>query len=161
MDETIRALPGDLPKHLIEDRAMVDRLGPQAVGEDYGCAVASRAGRVLILVTSETARPAAERLRLRLLRSDLAEVRVVGKRFRWVTMRKIDNAIQATIPDSPTSLMVGSDFPFDRETCPRIIIRILPAGRADSAAERWASDAVRRYGRDRVTIQRWEGAHLT
>jgi hypothetical protein len=153
--------PSDIPEHLVEDRAMVDDLGPQTVGNDYGCAVVSRARQVLILVASESARPAAERLRLRLRRPELAEVRVVAKRFRWVTMRKIRSVIEATIPDNARSWALGREFPFDRETCPRIIIRILPAGRADPAAERWASDAVRRYGRDRVVIQRWEGAHLT
>jgi hypothetical protein len=150
-------------ERLLADRASVDQAAGARIGIDYACSVVSHptkssAARLLIYVTSREAARRAEQMRRELKEADHAEVKLTSRRFRQRTMRSIRRAVEASLPEHPTSSAIGFQSPIGRSSCPRLELSLLPPGEAGEAMEDWAAAAVNRYGRDRVSVVRWPGA---
>jgi hypothetical protein len=156
---------GRTDEQILHDRQEVERVGPDRIGADFACAIVSgrtaeAQGRLRIYVTHPRALPRAEALRATLASSEITEVKLTSARFAHDTMTRIRQAIQAAAPDATkmTSASIGRENQSRISRCPRIKIRILPPGQAGPAVERWAADAVARYGPDRVVVERRSGA---
>jgi hypothetical protein len=147
---------------LVDDRHRVERSASDRIGEDFACAVitkraGSRPRQLLVYVTSREAVDRAAQFIAELDSAPRTGVRMTSPRFRRRTMLQIRDSVVESLPPDATSVGIGLESPIDRGDCPRVYIDMLPRGQAGAAVERWASDSVRRFGRDRVIVSRRSG----
>ena len=148
-----------LDESLVSDRHRLESQGLGRIGEDFACAVITRRTsptppRLLVYVTSNEAVEPAERFLAEFKSASRSSVLVTSPRFRRRTMLRIRDSVVASLPPEPTCVGIGLESSLDRDDCPRVHIDMLSLGQAGAAMERWASDAVRRFGRDRVVVLR-------
>jgi hypothetical protein len=144
---------------LVDDRHRIESRGLDRIGEDFACAVisvrtSSTPPQLLVYVTSSEAVEPAKRFVADLKSASRTSVRTTSPRFRRRTMLRIRESVVDSLPRERTSVGIGLESPIDRGECPRVYIEMLPRGQAGTAMERWASESVRRFGRDRVIVSR-------
>ena len=152
----------ETPGALIRDLNLVLRAGPKRIGRDYACAVLTRATdrrprELIVFVTDRSAVEAARRLRDELELPNRARIEIKSKRLRYRVMTRIYRSVVAAITTGKgkaSSAAIGLESPLRRARCPRLAIEMERRGVASESIERWAADAVRRYGRDRVVVKR-------
>ena len=161
-DKSPQNQESETPGALIRDLNLVLRAGPKRIGRDYACAVLTRATdrrprELIVFVTDRSDVAAARRVRDELERPNRARIEMTSKRFRHRVMTRIYRSVVAATPTGKgkaSSAAVGLESPLRRARCPRLAIEIEPRGVASESIERWAADAVRRHGRDRVVVKR-------
>lgn len=164
LGRTQRASHAASDEQLVGDRERVERRAPDRIGNDFACAVISkrtavRPRRLLVYVTSSEAADRARRFVGELKSASRIAVRTTSPQFRRRTMVEIRNSIEKSLPPDGTGAGIGLESPIDRTRCPRVRIDILPQGQAGPDMERWAEDAVRRFGRHRVIVSRYQGSN--
>lgn len=151
------------PQRLRQARAgvrdRVQRAAVRRLGDRFACAVLTSELNLIVQVTDQQALPEANSLIRRYAGRGWASARVVPVRYGWHTMERIRASVTDDMPRKPTSLAISRESSIGRDTCPRVELAILPFGQAGDAVEAWARRAVERYGPDRVSVTRWQGAH--
>lgn len=148
---------------ILVQRQYLDNHGVALIGRGYGCAVVMprqrprHHPRLVIYVTDEDARSRAESLRPRLTGAPVS-VRLTSERFALGEMQSIEKAVTEALPDDARSLSFGLVGFMDvrGSDCPPLEI-VITRSTETSSVRRWAEDAVRRYGSDRVHVRRTDG----
>jgi hypothetical protein len=163
-----RLSPGD---HLLVERHWLDQVGTEAIGPGYACSVvlprrgpregrALRTTRLVVFVADASAERRAAKLVERLAWPERkTTVKRTSPRFRMHVMKRIRDEVTNTIPANRGSVGVGlmGFVELRRGDCPPLAIDVQLPGQTTPAIERWVSDAVRRYGADRIRVRRTRG----
>ncbi len=115
---------------------------------------------IVVFVTDRDAVEPARRLREELELPDRARIEITSERFRHRAMARIYRSVVSAMPTGKGegwSSAIGLESPLRRARCPRLAIGIEREGVASEPKERWAAEAVRRHGRDRVVVSRLPG----
>jgi hypothetical protein len=137
--------------HLARDRNRVEELALKRFRDSYACAVIAD-GRLRVYVTDRSAIEKANEIRHALQSPDQMRVLMTSARFQFDTMLDIRRRLEQDLPAPGSG--IGIESPLGRRTCPRVRLQVLPKGQASPQAERWAADAQRRYGSDRIVVHR-------
>ncbi|MCW3047883.1 MAG: hypothetical protein JWO74_2167 [Solirubrobacterales bacterium] len=133
------------------DRNRVEDLALKRFRDSYACAVIADS-MLRVYVTNRSAIEKANKIRRTLQSAAQVRVLMTSERFQFDTIRDIRHRLERALPASGSG--IGIESPLGRRTCPRVRLQVLPKGQASPEAEKWAADAQRRYGSDRVVVHR-------
>ena len=134
----------------VRDYQRLEERDRHNIGEGYACTVFAEDGHLIIFVTDDDARVAAEEVLRQLESQESVEVRMTSPRLKRSVMDGILADLRRGRPAVPGTF--GYESPIGRSTCPRVELGFPVQGKDAAAGRRWAKSAIARYGDDRVTI---------